>query len=87
MRNLIFLLLLSAAASGFARDEDSENSAGSLLAAKVREAGHACNAPSGLERTLEGAAEGETVWTVACDGVRYRVSIHGDTGTTVETLD
>jgi len=48
-------------------------------AAKVREAKHAYKTPYGVERILEGAAEGQIIWRATCDGVRYRVSIHVET--------
>jgi len=87
MRILILLLWLGIPASGFARDELPDDSAGDILAVKVRDAGYACSSPSDLERTREGAAEGQIVWLMTCDGARYRVTIHGDTGTTVVPLD
>lgn len=87
MRHLILLLLLGITTSGFARDADPEDAAVNILAAAVREGGYACNSPSGLERTREGVAEGLAVWLITCDGVHYRVTIHGDTGSTVVPLD
>jgi len=87
MRILILLLLLGVTVPGFARDEAPEDTAGDILAVKVRDAGYACSSPSALERTREGAAEGQIVWLISCDGVRYRVTIHGDTGTSVVPLD
>jgi len=86
MRKLILLLLLGITTSGFARDDNPEDAAVDIVAAQVREAGYACNSPSGLSRTREGVAEGLTVWLITCDGARYRITIHGDTGSTVVPL-
>lgn len=87
MRNFIFLLLLGVTTTGLARDVDPEDADVNIVAAAVREAGHACNSASGLKRTREGVVEGLTVWLIACDGRHYRVTFHGDTGATVVPLD
>jgi hypothetical protein len=87
MRNLVVLILLGITSSGFAGDEDPQNVEVDVLGAAVREAGYGCNTPSDLVRTREGVAEGLAVWLVTCDGVRLRVTIHGDTGSTVVPVE
>jgi len=87
MRHLVMLILLGITISGFARDEDPQAVEVDILAAAVREAGYGCDSPSDLVRTREGVAEGLAVWLVTCDGARYRVTIHGDTGSEVVPVD
>jgi hypothetical protein len=50
----------------------------SIIAAQVRSQGFACDNPTGAERVADESAPDQQVYTLACDGVTYRVKLIPD---------
>ena len=65
---------------------DEEVAAGSVAAA-IREAGYPCAHVISMERAIEGAKEGFTVWQVRCNSGNFKVTFKGDTGSEVVPVD
>jgi hypothetical protein len=57
-----------------------------VLAATVRQHGHACDKPSGAKPDPQDTSPDEKAWILHCEDGDFRVKFTGDTGATVEPL-
>ena len=59
----------------------------SIIAAQVRSQGFACDNPTGAERAADESAPDQQVYTLACDGVTYRVKLIPDMAAEITKID
>jgi len=59
----------------------------SIIAAQVRSQGFACDNPTGAERLADDSAPDQQVYTLACDGVTYRVKLIPDMAAEITKVD
>ena len=59
----------------------------SIIAAQVRSQGFACDNPTGAERVADESAPDQQVYTLACDGVTYRVKLIPDMAAEITKID
>lgn len=58
----------------------------SIVAAAVRDAGHACKKPAQPVADPKASNADEEAWIIQCETGRYRVKFTGDRGAKVESL-
>ncbi len=58
-----------------------------LLATQLRDQGFACDHPSKAQLNEKASKPNETVWTVECKGIRYRMTVVPDLAAKIEKLD
>lgn len=63
--------------------EDVKN----LIAAQVRDQGHACDNPQGAERDEQLSKPDEEVWTLECESATYRVKLIPDMAAEIEEIE
>jgi len=59
----------------------------SIIAAQVRSQGFACDNPTDAERIADESAPDQEVYTLACDGVTYRVKLIPDMAAEITKID
>lgn len=59
----------------------------SIIAAQVRSQGFACDNPTGAERVADESQPDRPVYTLACDGVTYRVKLIPDMAAEITKID
>ncbi|MGL4591887.1 MAG: hypothetical protein ACRCVZ_08585, partial [Aestuariivirga sp.] len=59
----------------------------SIIAAQVRSQGFVCDNPTGAERVADESAPDQPVYTLACDGMTYRVKLIPDMAAEITKID
>lgn len=78
------LVMLAPALPDAALAQDTDVS---IIAAQVRSQGFACDNPTGAERVADDSAPDQEVYTLACDGVTYRVKLIPDMAAEITKVD
>jgi hypothetical protein len=90
MRNSIVLAasaIIAGLSASSAMADDGLEPPMDLLATQLRDQGHDCDHPTKAEFDQKASKPNETVWTVECKGVRYRMTVVPDLGSKIEKLD